>query len=329
VVSRRAREPLARLAAETDGEILAADRFGGIDDAHAIRALRRDAGSAPGERVARRVPREWTAALAALAFAVLALELAAPGRPAGRERGTRTGPSPGRRARAPAAARAAALAFSGVAFASAVAQQAPLAALEARVRTRPDDARSLLELGLARAEAGDPDEAARALFAAAARARDPELAALAYFDLGVVELARGRLEPARDAFYDALAFDASDGEARFNLEWTLRALGAAPPPVGGAGQDESAPPASPPGPPPDTEQRREREPRTPPTPEARRAEPRPEREGEGAVQPAPSLSPEDAARWLDRVADDPGPSLRGAVRRSGTGEARRARVPRW
>jgi len=311
VISRRAREPLLRLTAETDGEFLVADRFGGIDDARAVAALRRDAGSAPGERVQRRVPRDWSAALAGAALLVLGLELAAPGRPT-------------RRA---AAFGVPALALT---FGSALAETPPLAleALEARVRALPGDARALLELGLARAEAGDPDEAARALFAAAARARDPALAALAYFDLGVVELARGRLEPARDAFYDALAFDAADREARFNLEWTLRRLRATPPPGAGEGGEEPAPPSASSVPPPDTGKREPQEPSTPSS-VAPRPEPQPDREGSTEARPPPTLSPDAVERWLERVADDPHRSLRSAAERVRPGDARPARAPRW
>jgi Ca-activated chloride channel family protein len=310
VISRRVREPLLRLAAATGGELLVADRFGAIDDARAVAALRRDAGSAPGERVLRRVPRDWSAVLAAAALLVLGLELAAPARH------TR---------------RAAAFGVPAVAVAlgSAVAANAPgaLDALEARVRARPDDAHALLELGLARADAGEPDEAARALFAAAARARDPGLAALAYFDLGVVELARGRLEPARDAFYDALAFDASDREARFNLEWTLRALGAKPPPAAGAGQDQTAPPEAAPVPTPDAGRREPGE--ADPSPVPARPEPRPDPEGAAGARPPTTLAPDAVERWLERVTDDPHRSLRSAAERAQPDEPRSSRAPRW
>jgi Ca-activated chloride channel family protein len=312
VISRRAREPLLRLSEATGGELLVADRFGAIDDARAVAALRRDAGSAPGERALRRVPRDWSAALAAAALLVLGLELAAPGRP------TR---------------RAAALGAPAVvlALASALASNAPgaLDALEARVRARPDDARALLELGLARADAGDPDEAARALFAAAARARDRGLAALACFDLGVVELSRGRLEAARDAFYDALAFDASDREARFNLEWTLRALGAKPPPAAGAGRDEAAPPSDAPVPTPDPGGRGPDEADPSPASPAAQPEPRPHAEGSPAARSPTALAPEAVERWLERVTDDPHRSLRSAAERAQPDEARSSRAPRW
>ncbi len=331
ILSRRERKPLAELASATDGTLLDADRFGRIDAARALAALRRDAGSAPGERVLRRVAREWTQPLAALALLGLALELAAPGLRRQPRAVARDGHGrPGVRAPSRLAGRLAALVAAGVALSvgSAVAESdpSPLPALEARVRARPGDARALLELGLARAEAGEPDEAARSLFAAAALARDAELADLAYFDLGVVELARGRLEPARDAFYDALAFDAADREARFNLEWTLRALRATPPPGAGEAKDEpgQAPSAS--LLPPDTGERRKPQEQV----EAQPA-PRPEpatAEARSAARPGPALSPGEVGRWLAQVADDPSRSLRDAVQRSGA-RARPSRAPRW
>jgi Ca-activated chloride channel family protein len=311
VISRRANEPLRRLADATGGELLVADRFGAIDDARALSALRSEAGRAPGERVLRRVPRYGSAALAAAALLVLGLELALPGLRVRRAAG--------------AACAAALLALGGAHAADA---PGPLAALEARVRAHPDDARALLELGLARAEAGDPEEAARALFAAAARARDPGLAALAYFDLGVVELGRGRLEAARDAFYDALACDAADREARFNLEWTLRALGAKPPPAAGAGRDDAAPPADAPAPTPDAGKRQTAPARPAPDAPAPRPEPRPDAQGGAARTPA-ALAPDAVERWLERVSDDPHRALRGAAQRARADDARSPRAPRW
>jgi len=109
-------------------------------------------------------------------------------------------------------------------------------ALEAHLRNHPGDARALVWLGLARSRRGEGEEALRA-FAAAASARDPDLAALAYYDLGVAALRAGRLETARDAFLDAVALAPDDRRALFNLEWTLEALaerGATPPPPPGS-----------------------------------------------------------------------------------------------
>ncbi len=61
-------------------------------------------------------------------------------------------------------------------------------------------------------------------------ARDPGDAAVAYYDLGVLEAQRRRFDAARDAFLDALALAPDDAQARFNLEWSLRALTQVPAP---------------------------------------------------------------------------------------------------
>jgi hypothetical protein len=45
----------------------------------------------------------------------------------------------------------------------------------------------------------------------------------------VVALEERDLESARDAFFDAIALAPDDKMAKFNLEWTLRALEKAPP----------------------------------------------------------------------------------------------------
>jgi tetratricopeptide (TPR) repeat protein len=99
-----------------------------------------------------------------------------------------------------------------------------LATLEARARTHPGEGDVLLALGYARARAGLDADAARAFRAAALSSSDPSRAALAFFDLGVLALGRGELGEARTAFFEALARDPSDDEARFNLEWTLGQL---------------------------------------------------------------------------------------------------------
>jgi Ca-activated chloride channel family protein len=301
VISRREAAPLGSLAAGSDGLLLLADRWGRIDVAQAVAALRREAGAGPGGLALRREPRELVGAFAAAAFLLLLLELAGSGR--------------GRPAPAPVAALAIALAA-----ASAGAEAPARAELEAQVRRDPEDARALIALGVARARAGELDEAARALFAAAARAREPRLAAHAYYDLAVVELERGRLESARNAFFDALALAPDDLEARFNLEWTLRRLRSRPP-------APAPPPAEPAGPARETAEPRPEE----------RAQPEARAESHAAAggepsepQEVPDLDAEQAQRWLARVPDDPSPSLRDAVRRAGAGRPRPPRAaPRW
>jgi len=264
VVSRREGESLRRLARATGGVYRPADRWGEVDVAALVGHLRREARAAPAasppdeaaddEVLVRRVPAVRVAPFAALAFGLLALEaLPRARRRAGRLRRAGAGPA------ALLVASALAAASPGAALAEAARSAAegpgaggggaeplpePLAAapapeaLEARLREHPGDARALVWLGLARAARGDRDEALRAFSAAATLARDPGLAALAYYDLGVAALEAGRLETARDAFLDAVALAPQDRRALFNLEWTLEALAersAAKPPASGSG----------------------------------------------------------------------------------------------
>ena len=92
------------------------------------------------------------------------------------------------------------------------------------MRQNPGNAKLLIELGLERARAGAHKEAEHAFLAAALQAREQRVAGLAFYDLGVVSIERGALTEARDAFFDSLAVWPDDPHAKFNLEWTLRAL---------------------------------------------------------------------------------------------------------
>ena len=290
VVSRRELAALSRLVAATDGRLLAANRWGEIDVSLALEALGAERGSIPGELVARRVPATRVAPVAALAFALLVVELA---------RGSRR-----RRITRPALAGALAATLAVGALGS-----GELRELEAEVRARPRHAGALIALGVARAEAGDAEEATRAFFAAAARADDPELAALAYYDLGVAELTLGRWAAASQAFYDALALRPEDLEAKFNLEWALRAL------------HDTAPRA-------DTEPSAEPPPPTPPEQsDPRPAEASPPREGE-RERVTRDLDPEAVERWLEQVPDEPARALRDTAR-SGRSPSRAPRAPGW
>jgi tetratricopeptide (TPR) repeat protein len=171
------------------------------------------------------------------------------------------------------------------------------------VRRWPDDARALVALGVARAEAGDPVEAARAFAAAAVRARAGGDAALATYDLGVALLEAGDLAGARDAFFDALALAPGDRQAKFNLEWALRALESAPPPP------ESSEPSGEP-PPPDAEPSDEATPEPPPVPATESSAAEPSQAQEPGRQQPSALTPEEVARWLDSVKDQPLPAFR-------------------
>jgi Ca-activated chloride channel family protein len=303
VVSRRNGARLERLVAATGGEVFLGDEWGSFDFDRVASAIRRDAGAAAGESVERRVRAVRVVPFAALAFALLLAE----GVP--RPRISR------------AWGRGALLALT-VLFAAFLggASPRPLEGddLLARGRTDvarrhfPHPARRLIHLGLARLERGEHRAARRAFLAAAVRAEDPATAATAYYDLGVAALSDGDWETARDAFFDALALDPADRQARFNLEWTLRVLDRRPPPPPPkrAPEEEPAPnrePAEDPGEP--------------------GAAARKDAAGEGRPTPPSStpLSDEELRRWLARVEDDPARSLRSASRRDGTGASGRGR----
>jgi Ca-activated chloride channel family protein len=279
VVSRRRTDRLERLASATGGALFNADAWGEIDLDAAVAELRRDAGGLPGEMVERRVRATRVLPFAALAFALLAAE----GLPRPRRRALLAGglcallvgAGPGRSPRGPA---------------------------EARPATAPPDAGRLVDLGLERLARGRRDSARRAFLAGALSARDPSLAALAYYDLGVVALEQGDFEGARDAFFDALALAPEDREARYNLEWALEAL----PTPGTAPESE-----------PGEEGAQDERPQT-------GLEPRSERPEHAS---ASELSEEQRRRWLGRVKDDLDRALRSAAR---SGESvRRGRGPAW
>ncbi len=320
VVSRRDAGRLAALATATGGASFVGNRWGDVDERALLAAVRRDAARSQGGTVERRVPATRVAPLAALAFALLILEWI--GQPRAllgwlRPRG-RVAP-------------AACLAVMSLGAAGIAADGDAIAQLEARLRERPSDARLLVALGVARAEQGRDDEAAFALRAAAVGARDRGDAATAYYDLGVLEVQRKRYEAARDAFLDALALAPEDGEARFNLEWSLRALAQAQPEPeqrraddAGAATGERPEPKRPdPNEPPGA---REGDGPMPPS-----ALPKPARAGgaESGRGFAPELSPDRAQQWLDAVADDPGRALRAAARDDASPRIPRSELNRW
>jgi len=278
VTTRRDAARLAALAEATGGVALATDAFGAVD-AEALRAaVRRDAPQAttgPGEDAAdwamRRVPAVRVAPFAALALLLLLGEAIPRGR----------------------AGRAAAAAALGV--------------LAFGADQGPHEPQRLLGDGLSHAGRGEWNEAERAFRAAAVTTRDPALAAEAYYDAGVAALAAGRLEAARDVFLESLALDPAS-DARFNLEWTLRAL--------------AAPPPRPPGSPASADESEREQPRPEPDQAAPPERPRPRAAPAPANEPPPPLSPEEVARWLERTGDDPSRALR-ALREEGS-ERRRS-----
>ena len=320
VVSRRDAGRLAALATATGGASFTGDRWGDVDERALLAALRRDAAHSQGATVERRVPATRVALLAALAFALLILEWT------GQPRALLGWLRARRRV-----ATAACLAMISLGAAGIAADGDAIARLEALLRARPGDARLLIALGVARAEQGREDEAALALRAAAVGARDRGDAAVAYYDLGVLEVQRKRFEAARDAFLDALALAPDDGEARFNLEWSLRALAAsqqepeqrraddAGAETGERPEPKRPDPNEPPG-------AREGD-RTMPPSEL----PRPATAGDTEPERgfAPELSPDRAQQWLDAVADDPGRAMRAAARDGASPHIPRSELDRW
>jgi Ca-activated chloride channel family protein len=297
VVSRRDLARLEALCAATDGALFAADAWGEIDLGAAMAAIRRDAGSAPGAKVERRVRAAPVVPLAALAFVLLLLE------------GLPRVPLFVRRREALAWATAAAALVAAVPAPAGDDAFSSTAALEALVREQPGDPRALIELGAARLERGQRDAASRAFLAAALSTRDAQAAGVAYFDLGVAALEGGDYAAARDAFLDALALVPGDARARFNLEWTLQALQQHEPiarPEPPEAQDEAPKPAPAP-------------PQGPPEPDALRDE---------ARSSPPQLSQEEQQRWLARVQDDPSRALRAAARGEAAGP-RQGSGPAW
>ena len=216
VVSRRDARRLGRLASATGGELFLGDAWGEIDFDRAAAAIRRHAGSAPGELVERSVRAVQVTPLAALAFLLLLLE----GLP---RPGTWRVPSSGWIGAAAVFACAAIFATPSPAGDGSGGDvgtdpaESTLAALEAQLRARPFDPALLVRLGVARLERGRREAAARAFLAAALLANDALDASIAYHDLGVTALEDGDLVAASDAFFDALALAPDDERTRFNL----------------------------------------------------------------------------------------------------------------
>ncbi|HME71029.1 MAG TPA: VWA domain-containing protein [Myxococcota bacterium] len=353
VISRRDLGRLAALAAATGGELEPTDDFGAVDPAHLLATLRRDAPSAPGVSVERRVPRLWVWPVTAFAFALLLGE-AAPGLPRLRLRPQR----PSLRIAALSGfwvlwlvptAETAGPDFSNAAprpdaVAELPVESMQLDELEALTQAHPADPLALLRLGLARSRGGLHEDAARAYLAAGLHAHDPAMAALAWYDLGVAELAQGDLAAARDAFFDALALEPHDSRTQFNLEWTLRALAEPPPPPGdtreppkrsgddgsqhgkakeggaaGKGDEKPQRVTSPQNAPPLQEHKAHR-PGSEPGSDAPPGGPPPSDAGASenarAARRAPVLSPEQAWLWLASVTEEPGHALHQAARRA-------------
>jgi Ca-activated chloride channel family protein len=279
VVTRRRASRLDRVVEASGGVLFLANEWGRVDSHALLAELRRDARSVTGEPVVRRVAAVQVLPFAALAFFLLLVE--------GLPRGRRLGRS------------GAALALVALPLLAATSNTP--ADTEA---SADDDPRILVWVGLDRLERGERDAAARAFEAAAITADDRTLAALAYYDLAVTELERGDLERARDALFDALALSPGDRQARFNLEWTLRALAAAAPPSPERALEGRVPP----GP-----SDREEAPIPPSSADADSGADAPPRQGELRRQ---RRAPPDEAtreRWMERVEDDLARALQAAA----------------
>jgi len=326
VVTRRHGDRLAQLAEATAGVSIPTDEWGGFDFDAVAEEIRRDAGTVPGEPTLRRVPAIRVAPFAALALAVLLAE----GLPRRRV-------SLRRRAAAASGLALAALSIG----AGPPRYESPLdamrdAAIEQRgaddsaptpeaaaawVRREPHDARALIALGHARFAHGNPSGAASAFAAAALYATDARSAAHSHYGLGVARLENGDFEAARDAFFDALAFDPTHAEARFNLEWALAALVRNPP-----DDDRPDPPADPDSgssADPDEPDTAEREP--PAAPQPSPSAPGPPRDSTPvSADPQPAqLTEQQQLRSLARVTDDLERSIRAAMRSDGDPDERR------
>ncbi len=345
VVTQREVGRLAPLLSATRGRAFLADAWGALDLEAVTAEVRREAIPASDGTIRRRIPVTWVALPAGLALVLLLLESwPGPWRRAAQPAG-RAADGAGRVS--PAAMRAASLLVASVCVAwprPALPEDDPRSELERRLVREAGDAGLLVELGLERVRAGDAEEARHAFRAATARARHPGAAALAWFDLGVLALEQGRLEEARDAFFDAATVSgvdaALDRKVKFNLEWTLTALQArdTPPPAPSPSEDptasrEDAEAADEPEPSGEAEAARDPEESSPAEGEAPE-DPAEAESGDasggdpdGAAPAAPPpLGPDEARRWLEQVDDD----VRAAIeaRLAETRKADRS-GPRW
>jgi Ca-activated chloride channel family protein len=301
VSSRRDTRGFERLAEASDGALVLADAWGSFEPGALSHAVQRGLLPGPGGTIRRELPVTHAGLFAVLAFLLIAAEAIA---------GTKLA----RRL----VARLPALGLTALLVAAAPAE---IEEIEAHVRSRPDDTSALIALGLARARAGDPAEAARAFAAAVVRAKTPEEAALASYDLGVALLEAGDPAGARDAFFDTIALAPGDADAKFNLEWALHALAADPPlPPESANPDvpDERPPSDDPG---------QVDPKAPPDPAESEElqEPEPSERSERLPREPAPLRPEEISRWLDAVEDRPQPAFRAALEEDGEGRS----GPQW
>jgi Ca-activated chloride channel family protein len=323
VISRRHDAALERLARATGGAFQAANEWGAFDLPAVIAAVRRELADAEGEWIIRREVAASVLPFACVAALLLLLE-GIPFHALARGR-SRTRLHRAVRASTRSGALRAALCMVPLVL---------LGAEHGPATTAIDaEARAALLRGLTHAELGDWPAAWEGLQEAAALAEDPALSSLAWYDLGVLYLEIGPLVKARDAFYEALALEPDDDEARFNLEWTLLAIerdASAKPPL-----DRMKEPSARRDPEDDREGSRD----GPADPEDGSLAMRPDRDdssGEESAAPEQSampqspradagerarlepIDPAELQRWLERIEDDPSRSMRARARGDGS-----------
>lgn len=297
VTSRRRLRGLEELTGETGGHLFAGDEWGSFDAAAALRELHAPVSATPGEFVAHPVTVPMVVPFAIFAGALLLLEWIVRGG--------------GLRVRRPIVSLALACALWVVGSVAAKPG-------EPGAERPPAEAAALLRAGLDRAANGSWPRARASFLAAALAARDPEIAAVAYYDLGVAALREKDFEAARDAFLDSLAWADPDtapdrvARAQWNLEWTLGRL-ADPAPLPEAPDTED--PSQEPQDREDAEPDPHHEPPAPSEPspdDPPGAHPRAEAAGT-PPEPPPQLDEEARNAWLARITDDPRRALLSAA----------------
>lgn len=225
VTSRWHLRSLEAVADETGGRLFVTDEWGQLDVDAALRDLHAPVAAAPGEFVDHPVTVAVVVpfALAALLLLLLDWGVAVPAA-ASPSPGRRVGPT---RSRRPIPVAAIALSVVSIAATPEPAGERPV-----------PNAESLLRAGLEHAAEGAWERARASFLDAALTAKDPELRAIAYHDLGVAALRQDDLLEARNAFFDALSATTDRADAdrvartQWNLEWALERLTDEPPPAG-------------------------------------------------------------------------------------------------
>ena len=292
VTSRRRLAPLRAAADVTDGRLFVADEWGHLEAATALAVLRAPVASTDGEFVEQPMIVAVVVPFAIAALLLLLLDWLTPGWPS---QPRKSAPSrPGR--------------LGVVVLCAASLAATPNSASDVPVPS----AEQLLAAGLDHAAHGSWERARASFLDAALAAKNPELRAIAYHDLGVAALRLRDLEAARGAFFDALAASGEGGaparvtRTQWNLEWTLEQL---------AAESPSEPAPAPPGP--EDRRKQKTQPSEPQAAEERSATRREpasafeEPRGRDPVaarrlpESLPELGPAQRESWLARVQDDP------------------------